>query len=229
MTAFDVHPVEPGRCGKLRRPDVGALKLVEVVVAHQRIVAGQVVLGIERRAVVGNHRPRGTLRLAVSPRMSQLKHRHDLMPERFPRGLAGFGDQAGISVDVILVQVELPWIGADLVEHRGGLEPDQPRTALGVAAVATEAQLSRRAVRRGVEALHRLHRETVRGSTVADANTIAEDRHVLVNRQVQSDPVQLRAEQVKVLEVKSFVFGHVRDLSRLLARPVAWSPATSAT
>jgi len=207
MAGLHVHAVKAGFGRQPGSLDVHLLQAIEVLVGHQRVVGRQAVLRIEHRAVVGDDRLGDAGRLAVTARMRQLDDGDHLVAEFVAGGLARGGHEPGKGRGAALVEHQLPGVGAGLVQHRRGLEPDQPRAALGIADVAAEAERARRAVRRGIEALHGLHGEAIGDPQAGELQRLPQHGKVFADRQRPPDRSQLPAQGVQVSQMESLVHG----------------------
>src|SRR5207237_682871 len=131
--------------------------------------------------------------------------------ERLAVGLAALAQQALDVGGGVLVEPELPRVGAALLDYRGGLAPDQLRAAGAEAAVAAVGQLVGPAVRGAVAALHRLDAERVAGPQRADVDGPEEGAEVAAEAQVEAQPAALGFDVLDGAELE--IAGHGGSLA----------------
>ena len=142
--------------------NIGVLEAVQVVVRHQRIVGRQLVNRVQKLAVMGNDGRWHALRAAVAPRMGQLQDADGRIAILLQRSLARLFHQFRENLPVAVVYPHLRGIRTCLMQHCTRLKPYQPVLSMRIPQIATKRQLAWRAIGRGIEPLHRMHRKAVR-------------------------------------------------------------------
>ena len=187
MAALDIHSIIAARVGQARRLDVAILQAVQLVVADQGVVIGDLLHAIQDAVVMGQDRLGPVHRPAIAAGLGQLQHGKGRIVGAvgLTAGGQGIAAQFRKGGGVAGVQPELAGIGAALGRHGGGLEPEQAAAATGKALVAPDGQFAGAAVVGAVAALHGVHGQGVGRPAPADGHGSGQYGEVLADGQVQ--------------------------------------------